>query len=237
MLQVIREAREKSDISFGERSVASFEYRRIELCYMLASGLPVSVDEIIRAVKALSVTFSGSDKELRADSVAGGGDAKILEPVSLRNKIVYRELYEKNRSGFLCGINQEANPLFQYPYIITEKFKFVSCATPSAPEETILKRSVMDGRIVHPVLASKDKFRVICAGEYSYIRMCNGGNVIICNTCSGHYVPKGVSPSQLYEYLSLSLDNMKDLPALIFTSHGWCRNESFKKIIEGVYGY
>ena len=233
MLAQIREARVTSDSLYGIGSVASFEYRRLELSYMLASSILTTRHSIINAIESFSETFCGLRCQISGVNVID--EPKILNPTSLENADLYRDIYTKSKDKFINCLNLEAKALLQYPYIITSNYDFISSVIPSIPEETILKRSVKNGRIVHPILAVEYDFKVICAGEYSYISMRNGGHILMCNTCSGHYIPKNIYPKQLYKYLSLSLGNIEKLPVLIFTSHGWYTNTCFKNLINERY--
>lgn len=233
MLKQIREARASSDHLYGPRSVASFEYRRLELSYMLAASLPSSYDSIVNLIESLSETFCGKKNETSEQEKPA--KLEILRPVSLKNSHLYTDLFNKNIEKIINSIYLEANPLLQYPYVITKNYSFISSTIPSLPDETILKRSVASGRIVHPVLAVQHDFEVVCAGEYSYLTLRSGENIFICNTCSGHYLPKDIDPGQLLNLLALSLSDTTNLPIILFTSHGWLGNSALKQLIEKKY--
>ena len=232
MLDQVKEARAASDNVFGSKSVASFEFRRLELAYMLASSLPLSRENLYDAIENFSEVFSGVKDEYQTKKVSV---LTPINPVSLKNANLYREIFEKKRQYIIQGIYKLAEPLLQYPYIITEGYELISSTLPSAPEETILKRSVKNGRIVHPILAAKHEFKVICAGEYSYISTKHGDKILVFTTCSGHYLPKHITPPELISSLIKSLDEMKSIPMLVFTNHGWLANDFFKIFIEEKY--
>lgn len=234
ILNLVKEARTTSEQIFGSKSVASFEFRRLELAYLLASSLPLPRKRIYEAIENFSEVFNGTKAEYQTQEVS---DLTTINPVSLKNANLYHEVFEKKRKHFIKSINPLAEPLLQYPYVITEDYEFISSTLPSAPEETILKRSVRKGRIVHPVLAARHEFKVICAGEYSYISTKNGDKLLIFTTCSGHYLPKHITPSDLIASLRKSLYEMKSIPMLVFTSHGWLASDFFKIFLEEQYEY
>lgn len=232
MLDQVKEARAASDEVFGSKSVASFEFRRLELAYMLASSLPLLRKHVYDAIENFSEVFNGIKDEYQTQELS---ELTPINPVSLKNANLYQEIFEKNREYFIQGINRLAEPLLQYPYIITEGYELISSTVPSAPEETILKRSVLNGRIVHPILAAKHEFKVICAGEYSYITTKDGDKVLVFTTCSGHYLPKHITPPELIASLRKSLDEMESIPMLVFTNHGWLANDFFKSFLKDKY--
>ncbi len=222
-LDAIRYTLAESDNEYGDRSVASYELARLELSYVLSAAKRLIWNEIKVSVDLLSFKYCGREQLLGLE--ISEFSPKIIHPISLENKKAYVVFNRKHESNIQNGFSKVQASPFNYNYVISPKYEFLYFDVPADPKDTILKRSVKDGRVVHPAIAVKSEFNVFCAGEFSLLyNASNNVYFLVVNNCSGHYRPTHLSPAMLYGLLCRCGLGIEKIPTLVFTNMGWSHN-------------
>jgi len=231
-IRTLTNAIDRLGTSYGPAAVALLEPLRIRLHLCLQRDVEMGVGHLTAdswsALKSLARFFDNSEPPFEEHCLT---TQPAIRPPVLRP---WRRVAEQRyRSRALeineCIVRQVSAdvlaPLLTHSFVVGPENELRVCAIPNDPIDTILRRSSVDGRIVHPMLAADFAFHVIAAGELSVFANGHRRTAVI-TTASGHYRPRHLNAHAVWSILRATLVSFSCVAIVTVNDSGVFRLET-----------